>query len=78
MTNTNNLPEGILRSTYLPEDTLGGTKLFLSYEKQWYVVHTNWQNLARRRVLDKASQVYEAIVLGDVQVTGGYVCTKQS
>ena len=31
------LPEGILRSTFLPEDTLNGTKLMLSFENGWYV-----------------------------------------
>lgn len=72
-----NLPEGVLRSTYLPEDTLGGTKLLLSYEKGWYVVHTNWQNLKRSRTLDKAAQVYESILMGTVDVIGGLVCTKK-
>jgi len=60
---TNDLPEGVLRSTYLPEDTLGGTSLKLTYENGWYVVSTLWQNLARRRSLDKAVGIYESIIM---------------
>lgn len=78
MNKPTNLPEGVLRSTYLPTDTLGGSKLFLSYENGWYIVHTAWNNLTRRRTLDKAASVYESIIMGELPRIGGLVCTVQN
>jgi len=53
-TATAELPEGILRSSFLPEDCLAATALFLLYEKGWYIVGTRWQNLKHRRRLEDA------------------------
>jgi len=55
------LPEGLLRSSYLPEECLKGTAIFLSYEKGWYVIHSRWQNFARRRDIHKAIKLFEKI-----------------
>ncbi len=60
------LPEGTLRSTFLDDSVLGGTQLFLSYEGGWYIVHTRFQSLARRRNLDDAAAVYERIDMDGV------------
>lgn len=53
------LPEGILRSGYMPEESLGGTALFLSYKGGWYLIETRWQILKRRRSLDVAAKMFE-------------------
>jgi hypothetical protein len=68
MTTSQNLPEGVLRSTFLPLDVRGGTRLFLSYENGWYIVHTRFENFARRRKLDPAVAIYESIELGKRQL----------
>jgi len=56
-----NLPEGILRSTYCPDDYLAGTALFLEYRNGWYLVTTRWQILKRRRSLEAAAKIFEAV-----------------
>jgi hypothetical protein len=62
------LPEGRLRSGFLPENFLAGTAVFLEYENGWYLVRTRWQNLARRRRLAVAAKLFE-----DVQMYGSAV-----
>ena len=62
------LPEGRLRSGFLPDNFLVGTAVFLEYENGWYVVRTLWQNLARRRKLAVAAKLFE-----DVQMYGSAV-----
>lgn len=64
MTAAQDLPEGVLRSTYLPLEVKSGTKLFLSYENGWYRVHTRFENYARRRVLKDAVEIFESIENG--------------
>jgi hypothetical protein len=59
------LPEGVLRSTFLPMDVKNGTRLFLSYENGWYRVHTRFENFARRRMLKDAADIYESIERGE-------------
>ena len=54
-----------LRSTFLPLDTLGGTKLFLKYDvtfKRPYSVETRWQVFCRVSTLHKAVIRYEHII----------------
>ena len=53
------LPEGVLRSGFLPEESLAGTKLFLSYKGGWYLIETRFQILKRRRKLDEAAKLFE-------------------
>jgi hypothetical protein len=55
------LPEGRLRSSFLPEGDLAGTALFLEYENRWYIVRTRWQNLARRRRIEDAAKLFERL-----------------
>lgn len=62
------LPEGRLRSGYLPDNFLAGTAVFLEYENGWYIVRTRWQNLAKRRSLSVAAKLFE-----DVQLYGSAV-----
>jgi hypothetical protein len=57
------LPEGRLRSSYLPEGEANGTALFLNYEKRWYVVSTRFQIFARRRKLADAAKLFERLEL---------------
>ena len=54
-----------LRSTFLPLDTLGGTRLFLKYDttfKRPYSVETRWQVFCRVSTLTTAVARYEHIV----------------
>lgn len=63
-----NLPEGVLRSSFLPLDQRAGTRLFLSYEKGWYRVHTRFENLFKRRTLQPAIDQFEGILNGSVDL----------
>ena len=67
-TREDDLPQGRLRSGFLPDSFLAGTAVFLDYENGWYVIRTRWQNLARRRKLDVAVKLFE-----DVQMYGSAV-----
>ena len=62
MKNDTNLPEGTLRSTFLPSDNRGGTKLNLTYRDGWYRVETRWERIGKRRKLDKAIELFEGTV----------------
>jgi hypothetical protein len=62
-----NLPEGILRSTFLPEDTLSGTRLFLVYREGRYYVETRFQYFKRTKFYDKAVAYFEAVEMGEVK-----------
>ena len=56
-----------LRSTQLPLDILGGTRLFLRFyegRRLPYVVETRWEVLRRTTKLDHASTLFEDIALG--------------
>src|SRR5712692_2951126 len=57
------LPEGRLRSGFLPENNLAGTGLYLEYENRWYIVRTRFQNLKRTRDLQKAILLFEHMEL---------------
>lgn len=53
-----------LRSTFLPLDVKGGTRLFLNFDGDKYVVSTRFERLFRSKNLDKAIARFEAIVMG--------------
>lgn len=56
-----------LRSTQLPDDILGGTRLFLRYtegKRHPYTVETRWQILRRSADITTAATLFEAIALG--------------
>jgi hypothetical protein len=57
------LPEGRLRSGFLPEEYLAGTAVFLEYSKGWYRVCTRWQELKRRKRLEDAIKIFENVQL---------------
>jgi len=59
-----NLPEGVLRSSFLPLEQRAGTRIYLSYENGWYRVHTNFENFYKRRTLEPAAEIFEGILLG--------------
>lgn len=67
-TATNVIPksvqEGVLRSSFLPEDIRGGTRVFLSFERGWFVVHTRFETFARRRNLNEATSLFEKAEMG--------------
>lgn len=52
------LPEGILRSTYMPDSDV---QVFLSYENRWYIVHTRFQILKRKRNYQAAVSIFEKV-----------------
>lgn len=56
--------EGVLRSSFLPDEVLDGTKLFLSAEKGKYIVHTRFQKWFASKYLAKAERVFEEMMLG--------------
>jgi hypothetical protein len=72
--------EEILRTTFLPEDVLAGTKLFLTFESDvgQYVVRTRFQDWYRsrkgmvpnssqaRQALHQAEKVFEEMLLGNL------------
>jgi hypothetical protein len=62
------LPTGVLRSSFLPLDVRGGTRLFLSYENGWYRVHTHFENLRKRRTFEEAATLYEEILFGTIKI----------
>lgn len=66
MTDATNLPEGVLRSTFLPLEIRGGTKMFLSYENGKYVVHTRFETFKRSSCLQKAGDYYDDVLSGKV------------
>jgi hypothetical protein len=56
-----------LRSTQLPEDVCGGTRLFLRYEVSLarpYVVETRWEQHGRYDNLEAAEMAFEALACG--------------
>lgn len=55
-----NLPEGVLRSSYMPDSD---TQIFLSYEHGWYLIHTRFQTMKRKRDLQAAIQLFEKVEL---------------
>lgn len=59
-----NLPEGVLRSSFLPLEQRAGTRIYLSYENGWYRVHTKFENFFKRRTLEPAAELYEGILNG--------------
>ena len=63
MERKDNLPEGVLRSGFLPDNFLAGTALFLTYKRGWYFVGTRWQYLKRRRKLEVAVELFENLQL---------------
>ncbi len=56
--------EGVLRSSFLPDEVLDGTKLFLTAEKGKYIVHTRFQKWFASKNLAKAERVFEEMLLG--------------
>jgi len=52
------LPEGILRSSYMPDSD---TQIFLSYESRWYRIRTRFQTLKRKRNIDAAIRLFEKV-----------------
>jgi hypothetical protein len=55
-----NLPEGVLRSSFLPDND-SNTQIFLSYENGWYVIHTRFQAIRRRRSYAKGVEIFERL-----------------
>jgi hypothetical protein len=56
-----------LRSTQLPEDVCGGTRLFLRYQagmERPYVVETRWEQHGRYDNLEAAEMAFEALACG--------------
>ena len=68
---SSDLPTGVLRSTFLPMDTLGGAKLYLEFRDGLYIISASGQTLARRRKYEHACDVYESVLMGDVRCVGG-------
>ena len=56
----------VIRSTFLPEDLLGGTKLFCGYRDGWFIVYTRWQQLKRSRDIDKALKSFDDFSMGEI------------
>jgi len=56
--------EGVLRSSFLPDEVLDGTNLFLTAEKGKYIVHTRFQKWFASKYLAKAERVFEEMLLG--------------
>ena len=54
----NDLPEGVLRSSFMPDSD---TQIFLSYENGWYLIHTRFQTMKRKRSYDSAVKLFEAV-----------------
>jgi hypothetical protein len=57
------LPEGRLRSSFLPETDANGTALYLEYRNRWYVIETRFETLKRTRTLEKAVKIFERLEL---------------
>lgn len=58
-----------LRSTFLPEDVMSGTKMFLNFyegKRHPYVVETRFQVLKRAGTIKKAIAYWEKAELGDI------------
>lgn len=53
-----------IRSTFLSEDILGGTKLFLHFDGVWFRVETRFQSLSKSKSINTALTKFEAIVAG--------------
>lgn len=64
----NDPPEGVLRSSFLPDSD---TQVFLSYERGWYVIHTRFQTMKRKRNYDAAVKLFEL-----VEMYGRYALTE--
>lgn len=56
----------ILRTSFLPLDIKGGTKLFLGFDGSKYVVRTRFERLFKSAKLDLASARFEALLVGGV------------
>jgi hypothetical protein len=52
------LPEGVLRSSFMPDSD---TQIFLSYKNGWYLVHTRFQIMKRKRSYDAAVKLFERV-----------------
>jgi hypothetical protein len=57
------LPEGRLRSSFLPEFDANGTAIFLEYRNRWYVIESRFETYKRVRNLDKAIRLFERLEL---------------
>lgn len=64
----NDLPEGTLRSAFLPLEVRNGTKLFLTYKNGWYRIHTRFENFKKFRSLEQAGAYYDGILDGSVEL----------
>ena len=55
-----------LRSTFLPSDTLNGSKIFLSFSPQnnLYYIHTRFQWLKKSKSLQKITHLWESYSVG--------------
>lgn len=54
----------VIRSTFLPEDTLGGTRLFCGERGGWFIVFTRFEELKRSRNIDVALKWFDDFSMG--------------
>ena len=54
----------IIRSTFLNENHLKGTKLFCTFSNGWFDIHTRWESFKRFRGIYKALDYFERFAEG--------------
>ena len=56
----------LIRSTYFPPEIKGGTRLFLNFDGEKYIVTSRFERFMRTTSLDRAIARFEALVAGRV------------
>lgn len=56
---------GVLRSTYLSSDILGGAQLLLDYDGRRYRVSVPWRTFCEEWMIEEAIECFEAVEMGD-------------
>lgn len=57
----------VLRSTFLPLDNRGGTRIFLFEEPSGFLVATRFEEIGRRKLLEDAIKLFEYTLTEDKQ-----------